>query len=132
MNTVFTGIILNLQKKYNKVNEMQSVTKQMAECLQRNDLYSFRLLMKMRTGVMLELDKIDFAREDMLIGLSENEEMLARNALSNESEEKKLVSADLQRMNDIYNKIKRSLQATVQFDKAINLKIGRENSFYKK
>ncbi|WP_304508340.1 hypothetical protein [Anaerotignum sp.] len=131
MNTTFTGLLLNLQKQYNKVNELQDVTKQMAECLQRNDLYSFRLLMKMRTDVMLELDDIDFAREDLLHSLPENEQKIARGVMAKEVEENVLISSDLQRVHDIYKKIKRNLQTTIQLDKAINLKIGGNNSFYK-
>ncbi len=132
MNTVFTGLLLNLQKKYTKVNELQDVTKQMAESLQRNDLYSFRLLMKMRTQVMLELESIDYAQEDLVKVLSENDEKQARSALSKETEEKQFETPELQRMNDIYKKIKRSLQNTIQFDKAISLKVGRNSSFYNK
>lgn len=132
MKTAFTGILLNLQKQYNKVNELQDVTKQMAECLQRNDLYSFRLLMKMRTEIMLELDEIDFARENILHSLPEKDAEMVKSVMTQEVQEATLISSDLQRMNDIYKKIKRNLQTTVQFDKAINLKIGREHSFYKK
>ncbi len=105
MNTVFTEILLNLQKKYTKVNEFQDVTKQMAESLQRNDLYSFRLLMKMRTQVILELESIDYAQEDLMKGLSENEEKQVRSALSKETEERQFEVPELQRMNNIYKKL---------------------------
>lgn len=131
MSTTFTGVLLNLQKQYNKVNELQDVTKQMAECLQRNDLYSFRLLMKMRTEVMLELDDIDFAREDILHSLPESEEKIARGVMVKEVDQNALSSPELQRMHEIYKKIKRNLQTTVQLDKGISLKIGGNNSFYK-
>ncbi|MDD3394856.1 MAG: hypothetical protein PHG19_09480 [Anaerotignum sp.] len=131
MDTGFMGITLNLQKKYNKVNELQDVTKQMADTLQRNDLYSFRLLLKMRTEVMFEIENLNYAQEEMLKDLPEREQTLARGALSMEAEEKQLNSSDLQRMNDIYQKIKRSLQNTIHYDKAINLKVAGNNSFYK-
>lgn len=130
MDTGFMGITLNLQKKYNKVNELQDITKQMADTLQRNDLYSFQLLMKMRTELMLEIDNLDYAQEDMLECLPENEKKLARSAFSIEAEEQQFSTLDLQRMNDIYKKIKRSLQNTVQYDKAISLKVAGKNSFY--
>jgi hypothetical protein len=114
------------------VNEFQDVTKQMAESLQRNDLYSFRLLMKMRTQVILELESIDYAQEDLMKALSENDEKQVRSALSKEAEERQFETPELQRMNDINKKIKRSLQNTIQFDKAISYKVGRNNSFYNK
>ena len=132
MSTTFIDITLNLQKKYNKINELQDVTKQMAETLQRNDLYAFQLLMKMRTKVMLEIDSIDFAREDLLNCLAEKEEELARTALNIQRDEKQLESPDLQQISDISKNISRSLQNTIQNDKGINHKIGGENSFYKK
>lgn len=132
MSTTFMGIALNLQKKYNKISELQDVTKQMAEALQRNDLYALQLLMKMRTEVMLEIDDIDYAREELLNSLPDNEEMQVRSALSRQIVEEQFHNADLQRVNDIYKKIARSLESTIQYDKVINLKIGGENSFYKK
>lgn len=132
MSTTFMGIALNLQKKYNKISELQDVTKQMAEALQRNDLYALQLLMKMRTEVMLEIDDIDYAREELLNSLPDNEEMQVRSALSRQIVEEEFHNADLQRVNDIYKKIARSLESTIQYDKVINLKIGGENSFYKK
>ncbi len=131
MNTPSMEILLNLQKKYNKVNELQDVTKQMAESLQRNDIYSFRLLMKMRKQVMLELDSLELTQENLLKGLPKNEERLARKALTLEVEEAQLETVDLRRIHEIYGKIKRSLLNTIQFDKAISLKVGREKSFYK-
>ena len=130
MNTVFTGILLNLQKKYNKVNEFQDITKQMAASLQRNDLYSFQLLMNMRTELMIDIENMDYAEEELIKSLSEDDEKQIRSALSKEMEGKQFATSDLQRINDIYNKTKRSLQNTVQVDKAISLKVGGENSFY--
>ncbi|KXL54565.1 hypothetical protein CLNEO_06760 [Anaerotignum neopropionicum] len=130
MNTVFTGILLNLQKKYNKVNEFQDITKQMAASLQRNDLYSFQLLMNMRTELMIDIENMDYAEEELIKSLSEDDEKQIRSALSKEMEGKQFATPDLQRINDIYNKTKRSLQNTVQVDKAISLKVGGENSFY--
>lgn len=132
MSTTFMGITLNLQKKYNKMNELQDVTKQMAEALQRNDLYAFQLLMEMRTGVMLEIDDIDYAREDLLKCLPANQESLVREALSTKTTEQQLTNADLQRMNDIYKKTARNLEVTIQYDKAINMKMAGDHSFYKK
>lgn len=132
MSTTFMGITLNLKKKYNKMNELQDVTKQMAEALQRNDLYAFQLLMEMRTGVMLEIDDIDYAREDLLKCLPANQESLVREALSTKTTEQQLANADLQRMNDIYKKTARNLEVTIQYDKAINMKMAGDHSFYKK
>lgn len=131
MDTASMEILLNLQKKFNKVNELQDVTKQMAECLQRNDIFSFELLMDMRADVMLELDSIEYAQEDMLQGLSEMEEKQVRKALTLGVDESQLKTVDLRRIHEIYGKIKRSLENTIQFDKAISLKMGRETSFYK-
>lgn len=132
MSTTFMGITLNLQKKYNKMNELQDVTKQMAEALQRNDLYAVQLLMEMRTEVMLEIDDIDYAREDLLKCLPANQESLVREALSTKTTEQQLANADLQRMNDIYKKTARNLEVTIQYDKAINMKMAGDHSFYKK
>lgn len=132
MNTASMEILLNLQKKYYKVNELQDLTKQMAECLQRNDIISFELLMDMRADVMLELDSMEYAQEEMLQGLPEMEKKQVRKALNLEVDEAQLETADLRRVHEIYGKIKRSLLNTIQFDKVISLKVGQEKSFYKK
>ena len=131
MGTALLEIAVNLQKKYNKVNELQDTTKQMADSLQRNDLYAFELLMKMRTEIMLEIDSIDYQREDLLKCLPEAEENLVRCALSTQTEESQLKLPEIHRINDIYKKITRSLESTIQYDKAISLKIGGNDSFYK-
>lgn len=132
MNTTFDEITLNLQKKYNKMNELQDVTKQMADSLQRNDLYAFELVMKMRTEVMLEIDSIDYAREDLLKSLPESDEEAVRSILHSPVAEKQLENPVFGSIYEIYKKITRCLESTIQYDQAINLKIGGENSFYKR
>lgn len=131
MNTAWMEIILNLQKKYNKANELQDVTKQMADCLQRNDLYAFELYLEMRTEIMLELDNLQYIQEELIRKLSEKEEALVKSILTLDVEASLLENQDVRRMNEIYCKIKRSLESTIQFDKAISLKIGGNDSFYR-
>ena len=127
----YMELTLHLQKKYNKVNELQDMTKQMAECLQRNDIVSFELLMKMRSALMLELDSMEYVQEDMLKGLSKEDEAQARGALNGDFDGNRQEAPELCRMNEIYLNTKKSLQSTVQYDKAISLKVGGETSFYK-
>ncbi len=129
---VYMALTLHLQKKYNKVNELQDLTKQMAECLQRDDMVSFHLFMRMREKTMLEIDSLEYAQEDILKGMPTAKETFAREALTVEAHEKGQETAELCRIHEIYNSIKRSLQSTIQYDKAISLKVGGENSFYKK
>lgn len=131
MNTAWMEIILNLQKKYNKANELQDVTKQMADCLQRNDLYAFELYLEMRTEIMLELDNLQYIQEELIRKLSEKEEALVKSVLTLDVEASLLENQDFRRMNEIYCKIKRSVESTIQFDKAISLKIGGNDSFYR-
>lgn len=131
MNTAWMEIILNLQKKYNKANELQDVTKQMADCLQRNDLYAFELYLEMRTEIMLELDNLQYIQEELIRKLSEKEEALVKSVLTLDVEALLLENQDFRRMNEIYCKIKRSVESTIQFDKAISLKIGGNDSFYR-
>ncbi|MCQ4936096.1 hypothetical protein [Anaerotignum propionicum] len=131
MNTAWMEIILNLQKKYNKANELQDVTKQMADCLQRNDLYAFELYLEMRTEIMLELDNLQYIQEELIRKLSEKEEALVKSVLTLDVEASFLENQDFRRMNEIYCKIKRSVESTIQFDKAISLKIGGNDSFYR-
>lgn len=131
MNSAWMEIILNLQKKYNKANELQDVTKQMADCLQRNDLYAFELYLEMRTEIMLELDNLQYIQEELIRKLSEKEEALVKSVLTLDVEASMLENQDFRRMNEIYCKIKRSVESTIQFDKAISLKIGGNDSFYR-
>lgn len=127
----YMELTLHLQKKYNKVNELQDMTKQMAECLQRNDIVSFELLMKMRGALMLELDSMEYVQEDILKGFSQEDEMRARGALNGVYDGNRQEAPELCRINEIYLNTKKSLQSTVQYDKAISLKVGGETSFYK-
>lgn len=132
MGATLLGVSLNLQKKYNKVNELQDITKQMAESLQRNDIYSFQLLMKMRTEVMLEIDSIDYAREDLLNEMAQQDKKTALWVMGKQVEESQLKTPELQRLYAIHEKIGRCLARTIQLDKGMNLKMAGENSFYQK
>lgn len=131
LGTALMDIAVNLQKKYNKINELQDTTKQMGDSLQRNDLYAFQLLMKIRTGVMLEVDSIDYQRDDLLQCLPETEKKLVLDALSTKVQESQLELPEIRRIHEIYMKIERSLESTIRYDKAISVKIGGNDSFYK-
>lgn len=56
---IYTKILLNLQKKFNQVNEVMNMTKEIETALNLNDHESLRLVLMMRSKAMAQVDEID-------------------------------------------------------------------------
>ena len=123
-------IAVNLQKKYNKMNEIYDLTKQMQESLYRDDLYSLKLIVRMRTKAMIEIDHIENERLELIEELLEDEKGSILQSMSEEAVHEQLNTPELKKINEIYMQFRRILEKTIELDKVVNLKANKGNSSY--
>lgn len=123
-------IAVNLQKKYNKMNEIYDLTKQMQESLYRDDIYSLKLIVKMRTKAIIEIDDIENECQELISRLSEEEKAGILKSMSEEAIDEQLQTPELKKINEIYLQFRRSLKKTIELDKVVNLKANKGNSIY--
>lgn len=123
-------IAVNLQKKYNKMNEIYDLTKQMQESLYRDDIYSLKLIVKMRTKAIIEIDDIENECQELISRFSEEEKAGILKSMSEEAIDEQLQTPELKKINEIYLQFRRSLKKTIELDKVVNLKANKGNSIY--
>lgn len=121
-------IMIGLQKKLSKMNEILDLTKQMDDALQRNDPVSLQMVLEMRQGVMMEVDEIDYEAHSLLERMAEEERNKILDILAMKQEAIEIF--ELKKIDELNRKIKAVLKQTITIDKHLNMKIGENNSFY--
>ena len=116
------------RKKYNYLVELQDLTGQLAENLDRNDHVSVRLLVAMRQDPVRLLAEVDNSGKIRLAALSEEdrcraEELLKEGQPRDDGERVFLEQAQ---------KTRRLLEQVVAMDRRVSMKMAGENSFYHK
>lgn len=124
------SILVSQQKKYNKVNELLDLTKEMETCLGKNDQVSFQMLMLMRQQVMLDIDKIDGLRNVLFHGMPVEFREKAKYAMSKEAKVEMLESKQEIQIAELSAKIQRFLERIISIDRVMNQKIGGKESYY--
>jgi hypothetical protein len=114
------------KKKYNYLVEIEDITRQLAESLDRNDQVSARMLVAMRQDpirLLAEISESARARQDALPeeGREALRELLAGTA----------ASGDGQRIfQEQAGKTRRLLEQVVAMDRRVSLRMAGEHSFY--
>ena len=116
------------RKKYNYLVELQDLTGQLAENLDRNDQVSVRMLVAMRQDPVRLLAEVDNSGKIRLAALSEEdrrraEELLKEGQPRDDGERIFLEQAQ---------KTRRLLEQVVAMDRRVSMKMAGENSFYHK
>ena len=116
------------RKKYNYLVELQDLTGQLAENLDRNDQVSVRMLVAMRQDPVRLLAEVDNSGKIRLAALSEEdrrrtEELLKEGQPRDDGERVFLEQAQ---------KTRRLLEQVVAMDRRVSMKMAGENSFYHK
>ena len=117
-----------LQKKYNGLNEIENITKQLQDALGYDDVVSIRMLIVMRQQEIDSIDEIDKAYQACLEGLTEEQ----KNALQT-GDTAPFTGADItmaQKIIEIRQKNKRLLGRLIEKDEKVNRKLAGENSYY--
>ena len=122
------GILINMQRKYNKINEIHDLTKELENALHRNDNVSMNMVLAMRQQAMLDVDKIDADTNMRIRNMIPEEALRVRKFINQENIEFNIQEERL--ISDLNGKIKRALQNIIIIDKVLNKKVGKKDSFY--
>lgn len=121
-------IAVLLQKRYNGLNEIENITKQLQEALGYNDVVSIRMLITMRQQEMDSIDLINADYKASLEGLTEVQKKALKTGntrpFSGEN------AAMVQKIAEIQQKNTRLLERLIEQDQRVNRKLAGENSYY--
>lgn len=123
------SIAICLQKRYNGLNEMENITRQLQEALGYNDVVTIRMLIRMRQQEIDNIDMADRERQELLAGLDERQ----RDALQKgdagafAAENAPLV----QKIKEIGEKNHRLLGRLIEEDKKVNRRLAGDKTYYK-
>ena len=123
-------IAVLLQKRYNGLNELDNITKQLQDALNYNDVVSIRMLITMRQQEMDAIDQINAEYRASLEALTETQKKALKTGntrpFSGEN------AAIVQKIAEIQIKNTRLLERLVEKDKLVNRRLAGENSYYEK
>lgn len=123
-------IVLVLQKKYNGLNEIWNVTKQLQDALNYNDIVTIRMLIRMRQEELIKVGHIDEEWKELMDQLTEEQKAALENGdiLHFPAESRGLT----EKLVDLRGKNKRLLEKLIEQDEKVNRKVTGEKSFYNK
>ena len=116
------------RKKYNYLVELQDLTGQLAENLDRNDQVSVRMLVAMRQDPVRLLAEVDNSGKIRLAALSEEDRRRAGELLKDGQPRDDGERIFLEQAQ----KTRRLLEQVVAMDRRVSMKMAGENSFYHK
>lgn len=116
------------RKKYNYLTEIQDLTKQIAESLDRNDQVSTRMLVAMRQDPIRHLAEVDNGEKTrvstLTVGDQERVKALGRGDPAQDDHERVYLEQA--------GKTRRLLEKVVELDRRISIRMAGEHSFYQK
>jgi len=116
------------RKKYNYLTELQDLTRQIGETLDRNDQVSTRMLVAMRQDPLRHLEEVDGGEKARLSILTEEDRERVK-ALSRGEE----TGDENERVfREQAGKTRRLLEQVVELDRRVSLRMAGERSFYHK
>lgn len=114
------------RKKYNYLVEVQDVTRQLAESLDRNDQVSTRMLVAMRHDPIRQLAEVDSGSKTRTAALAQEDRALVAAVRRGEEPQD-----DGQRVYaEQAGKTRRLLEQVVDLDRRLSLRMAGEHSFY--
>lgn len=121
-------IAILLQRKYNGLNEIENITRQLQDALGYDDVVSIRMLIVMRQQEMDSIDEIDKEYQACLEELTE----VQKNALQTGNTDPFAgeSAAIVQKIAEIRQKNKRILERLIEQDKRVNRSLAGEKSYY--
>ena len=116
------------RKKYNCLLEVEDVTRQLAEALDRNDQVSARMLVAMRQDPLLQLEEVDRSEKQRKSALSEEDQERIRTLLQKREPRYDGENVFLEQAG----KTRHLLERVVELDRRISLRMAGDHSFYSK
>ena len=116
------------RKKYNCLLEVEDVTRQLAESLDRNDQVSARMLVAMRQDPLRQLEETDRSERLRKAALPEEDQERIRTLLKDRTPRYEGEDTFLEQAG----KTRHLLERVVELDRRISLRLAGESSFYHK
>ena len=123
------SIAVCLQKKYNGFVEMESITKQLQDALNFDDVVTIRMLVRMRQQEIDNIDMADKQRTEIAEKLSKAQQDALKKGDGSlfAPENAPLV----RRIGEIMQNTHRLLGRLIEEDKKVNRKLAGDKTFYK-
>lgn len=116
------------RRKYNCLVEVEDVTRQLAEALDRNDQVAARMLVAMRQDPLLQLEEVDRGEKKQKAALPEEDQDRVRTLLKEEAPRYEGENIFLEQAC----KTRRLLERVVELDRRVNMRMAGDHSFYRK
>ena len=116
------------RKKYNCLLEVEDVTRQLAEALDRNDQVAARMLIAMRQDPLLQLEEVDRGEKHRRAALPEEDQARVGDLLRERVPQYDGESVFLEQAD----KTRHLLERVVELDRRISLRMAGDRSFYHK
>ena len=116
------------RKKYNCLLEVEDVTRQLAEALDRNDQVAARILITMRQDPLLQLEEADRGEKARKAALSEEDQERVRVLLRDGEARYDGEGVFLEQAG----KTRHLLERVVELDRRVSVRMAGDNSFYRK
>lgn len=119
--------LVQMKRSANLLNEVQDLSQQMAQAIDRNDQVSVEMLVAMRQEPINKLEETDQALREQIYSLPDAADTARLAALLNgtiEPEQEERMLAEQMAAN------RRRLNQIIELDKRLNLRMAREKSVY--
>ena len=116
------------RKKYNCLLEVEDVTRQLAEALDRNDQVAARMLIAMRQDPLLQLEEVDRGEKQRKAALTDEDKERLRVLLRDREARYDGEGVFLEQAG----KTRKLLERVVELDRRISLRMAGDHSFYSK
>ena len=116
------------RRKYNFLTELEDVTRQLAEAMDRNDQVSVQMLVAMRQDPLLQLEEVDRGEKHRKAALPDEDQDRIRALLQEQVPRYEGEDVFL----DQAGKTRRLLERVVELDRRVNLRMAGDQSFYRK
>lgn len=116
------------KKKYNYLVEIQDITKQLGESLDRNDQVSAQMLVALRQDPVRLLAEVDDVEKTRLAELPEEEQQLIRAVWAGGEPR----DEGQRFFQEQAGKTRRLLEQVVELDRRLSLRMAGDRSFYSK
>lgn len=128
---LWTELLKQLQTRYQAVNEVFRITKEIADILSRDDRVAAQMLLEMRQE---ELDRLANSEEKiyMLLECADQQERAEiLSLMKGERQASGEASFEEKKIGEIGENIRRNLEKVLELDRVISVRLAGKDSFYK-
>lgn len=123
--------LVQMKRTGNLLNELEDLTKQMGQSIDRNDQVSLQMLIAMREEPLGKLQAADQALRDQLEMLTDRLEAAQLASMLNGGPPADPGARTQQQLCDQVASNNRRLKQIIELDQQLNHRLGRENSAYR-